>query len=271
MSALSELLSAPRRLSKLHLEEGALYVSLNRPQQRNALNQALVRELSALFDALTLAPPPEIRVVVLRGEGEHFCAGGDVRDMSGASPEELKKMNRAFGSLLQQLTACPLPIIAALEGVVMGGGVGLACAADLSLSLEGVRFKLPEVSLGLTPAQITPFVVRKVGVSVTKRLALTGVELSGEQAQACGLVDEHHLTRATYKEALEALIMSLKRGAPRALGLTKQLIERSSITSEEHLDELLDEASERFSEQCRGEAQEGLAALRERRAPLWRA
>ena len=183
----------------LRREGSVLHVTFNRPRVRNAMNFAMVEELVAVFDAI--ADTSEIRVVVLRGAEGNFCAGGDIKDMAmaraapvpgenGGPDDPMVLGNRKFGTMMSIIEAAPQAVVAVIEGAVMGGGFGLACVADVSLAKADASFRLPETSLGIPPAQIIAFIVRRVGLTQARRLAVTGGRLDGRQAQALGIVHE---------------------------------------------------------------------------------
>src|SRR5688500_8089618 len=154
---------------------GVLHVRLNRPAVRNALNVAMLTELEATL--AEAASAPDVRAVVLRGAGGHFCAGGDLKEMAAArtgAGDALVAMNRALGRLLERIEAMPQVTIAVCEGTVLGGGLGLACATDITLVEAQAELGLPEVTLGLPPAQIAPFLVKRMGLSQARHLAMSG-------------------------------------------------------------------------------------------------
>ena len=173
--------------------EGAvLHLTLNRPEVHNAMSLALVL---ALREALAAAEADgQTRVLVLRGAGGHFCAGADLKDMANArarldeDPNALAKINAAFGELCVAFSNTGLATVAVLEGTVMGGGLGLACVADVALAGTNAVFRLPETSLGLVPAQIAPFLVERLGYAEAKRLAVTGGMLDARAALELRLV-----------------------------------------------------------------------------------
>jgi len=250
---------------------GVLHLTLNRPELRNALSMAMVAELrAALAEAEADAA---VRVIVLRGAGGHFCAGGDLKDMAGArmrlaeeGPSVLAEMNAAFGHLCGAFAASKLAIVALLEGVVMGGGFGLACVADVALGGETVSFRLPETSLGVVPAQIAPFLVERLGYSQARRLAVTGGKLDGRQALALGLLHELHGV-AELDAALQRVLGEILQCAPAALAATKQLMARARLHAPASL---VDEAAEAFTRAALGpEGMEGVSAFFEKRKPAW--
>lgn len=255
----------------LRQEGGVLHLTLNRPELRNALSMAMVAELRAALAAAEA--DASVRVIVLRGAGGHFCAGGDLKDMAGArmrlaeeGPRVLAEMNAAFGHLCGAFAASKLAIVALLEGVVMGGGFGLACVADVALAGETVSFRLPETSLGVVPAQIAPFLVERLGYSQARRLAVTGGKLDGRQALALGLVHELHGT-AELDTALQRVLGEILQCAPGALAATKHLMARARLHAPAGL---VDEAAEAFTSAALGpEGMEGLSAFLEKRKPAW--
>jgi isohexenylglutaconyl-CoA hydratase len=259
----------------LQLQEDGfvLHVWLNRPESRNAMSLQMVQELGAVFDAI--AQRPEIRAVVLRGKGGHFCAGGDIKDMAGArmqaassgNDEAYASLNRAFGTLITQVDHAPQTVVVALEGAVLGGGFGLACVSDVAISLDSTQFGLPETGLGILPAQIAPFVVQRVGMTQARRLALLGARFKGEEALRLGIV--HQVVSST--EALDAAVndtlAQIRRAAPQANRATKALLHR---VGKEPLEGLLDDAAKQFARAvASAEGAEGTMAFVQKRLPNW--
>jgi isohexenylglutaconyl-CoA hydratase len=252
-----------------------LDVTLSRPEARNAMSFAMVRELTAVFAAV--ADDRSLRAVVLRGAGGNFCAGGDVKDMAaarGAEPgpdgkDPLAAGNRSFGAMLTAVEAAPQAVIAALEGAVMGGGFGLCCVSDVAIAAPSARFRLPETGLGVPPAQIAPFIVRRVGLTQARRLAVTGGALDPTEALALGLV--HHVTEETGLEGqLARVLADVARCAPEAVATTKRLVLAAAAAHGEALAALLDRAADDFARAARGpESVEGMTAFLQKRSPSW--
>lgn len=251
---------------------GVLHVTLSRPKVRNAMSLAMVTELEAVLDA---ARAGGLRVLVLRGAGGHFCAGGDVSDMASArgttmapgAPDPVAEVSRRFGTMITKMDRAPQVVIAVLEGAVLGGGMGLACVADVAIAKADARFGLPETRLGLPPAQIAPFLVQRLGRSTARRLAVTGGRFDGKQAHSMGLV--HHVCEddATVDSTLHATLSKIRKCAPGAVAMTKALI--AQVGRREH-EALLDDAAQRFAEAVRGvEGMEGTAAFLGKRTPSW--
>ena len=170
--------------------------TLNDPASRNALSEAMVDGLIAACERA--AADADLRGVVLRGAGGHFCAGGSLggfaktigQPLAAGASDPLVTLNRRFGTLLQALCALPQWFIVAVEGAAMGGGFGLVCCADHVLAHANAQFATPEVTLGIVPAQIAPFVVRRLGPSAARWCLLTGERWDAAAAQRLGLVDD---------------------------------------------------------------------------------
>ena len=259
--------------------DGVLHVTLNRPALRNAMSLQMVDELRA-----TLAHAerqPEVRAIVLRGAGGHFCAGADVKDMAAARQREMAgdhdavaEANARFGALCVAFARTGIATVAVLEGTVMGGGVGLACVVDVALAGASARLRLPETSLGLVPAQIAAFLVERAGPSQARRLAVTGGTLTASQALAVGLVHEVHddaatvgAARSALDGALAATLAQILRCAPGAIAATKELMAQAQHTPAA---DLVDDAARLFARAARGpEGLEGTMAFLQKRAAKW--
>ena len=249
-----------------------VFATLAAPATRNALNDAMV---AGLGDALALAESQlDVRALVFRGADGTFCAGGDFsgfRALMGALPpadgvDPIVGVNRGFGALLERIHASPVATIAVVEGAAIGGGAGLAAACDFVLAASNAQFAMPEVTLGLPPAQIAPFIAARVGHFAALRLLLTGRRLSAAQALACGLADELH-DGAELDARLHLLLTELGRAEPAALRATKAILQRRST---EPLGATLDFAAQGFAAALRsGTASEGLAAMSAKRPATW--
>lgn len=253
-------------------QDGTLTITLNRPQARNAMSVAMIRELLAVL--AEAESDLSIRALVLRGAGGHFCAGADIKDLAAArslpaSPglDPVAETNAMFGRLCLAYARTSLPLICVLEGSVMGGGFGLACVSDVSIASTSTVFALPETSLGVVPAQIAPFLVERLGFSQAKRLAITGGRLSAAAAFAIGLVHEVHDSEQTLAEALELVLAKIYACAPNATRLTKQLMLRARTESPEGL---VEHAASVFAGALKSaEGTEGTLAFLQKRKPAW--
>lgn len=251
-----------------------MWVTLNRPSARNAMNARMVDELGKL--ARRLRKDSTVRSVVLRGTGDHFCAGGDLGEMlelatSGDDDNTIKMAvslrSRKFGTLLEELNVLPQAVIAVVHGSVMGGGVGLACVADVVLADASTKFRLPETSLGVPPAQIMPFVYRRVGASQARRLAVLGGSIEADEALRVGLVHEVASQKRPLNLLTQECVERVRRCAPNALVATKKLVQSAQDKS---LSEALDEGAQVFSDAVVSEeGREGLRAFSEKRFASW--
>ena len=252
----------------LNLEGGVMHVTLNRPDNRNAMSLTMVSELRAVLESLQ--HDLSVRAIVLRGAGGHFCAGGDIKDMAGARSaggDAYRNLNRAFGSLLEEAQSTPQVLIAVLEGAVLGGGFGLACVSDIAISHKDAKFGLPETTLGILPAQIAPFVVKRIGLTQTRRLALTAARFNGSEAERLGLVHFSEASSEAIEARLQQLLSQVRSCAPQANAQTKALL---LAAENQALGPLLDRAAEQFAAAVTGtEGVEGTMAFMQKRAPKW--
>jgi isohexenylglutaconyl-CoA hydratase len=255
----------------LHRAGDVLHVTLSRPEARNAMSRRMVGEL---LEALSEAERDGTRVIVLRGAGGHFCAGGDIRDMAAARGAEIDdvdpiaELNAEFGRLALAWSRTPVVTVAVVEGAVMGGGFGLACTVDVVLASTTAVFRLPETSLGVVPAQIAPFLIERLGWSEARRLAVTGGKLGAAEALTLRLVHEVH-DPGDLDAAVASTVRGIRRCAPQATAATKRLLQRLHPGVD---DAAIRHAADVFAAAARGpEAVEGMTAFFEKRAPSWAA
>lgn len=247
-----------------------LFATLNQPATRNALGSGMLDEITRVISIAE--QDMAIRALVLRGAAGMFCAGGNIggfreilqADSSGSDP--IAARNRLFGHFMRRLASLPVPLLAVVEGAAMGGGMGLACAADFVLATEDARFALSETTLGVIAAQIAPFVVNRIGAATTRRLGLSGERVSGATALHLGLVDG--LVRDSAQlNALEAeWLTRICRCAPGANRAFKPLVGHCGAKPQAVL---LDEAAHVFARCLRDEGEEGTRAFREKREARW--
>jgi len=247
------------------------FARLNRADKRNALNEAMVDALASACD--TVAGDGEARALVIWGAGGNFCAGGDFGRFqqllaspapAGADPVAID--NRSFGAMLERIAALPVPTIGVVRGAAMGGGCGLACALDRVIAAEDASFAMPEVTLGVVPAQIAPFVARRIGATRARWLMLAASRLDARAALAAGIADVV-LPASELAAAVLVELQSLALAEPSALRTTKLITARAV---EQPLAAALDAAADDFARLLRkGMALVGLAAARERRRPAW--
>ena len=245
-------------------------VTLNRPETHNAFDDALIARLT---DALEdLGARDDVRAVVLAGRGKSFCAGADLAHMKKAadfSEAENIADAQALARLLMVLGGLSKPTVALVQGPAYGGGVGLVSACDIALAAERASFALTEVRLGLIPAVISPFVVRAIGESHSRRFMLTGARFDAETALRIGLVHE-----VVPGEALEArgaaVVEMLMQCSPDAHRRAKALID--AVSGRPIDDALAEDVARRIAAaRASDDGREGIAAFLEKRPPKWRA
>ena len=244
-------------------------ISLNRPEVHNAFDERMIADLTAALDVV--AARPELRVVQLAAAGPSFSAGGDLdwmRRMAGYSDEQNRADAERLARLLQKLATLPKPTIALVQGAAYGGGVGLIAACDIAIAVEGARFGLTEVKLGLVPAVISPYVIGAIGARWARRLFLTGERFDTDLALRIGLVHEVVAADRLLLRAIE-IAVQLKEGAPLAQAEAKALVAQ---IAGEGADEYLIDHTSRLIARIRAapEGRDGVASFLEKRKPAWR-
>lgn len=243
-------------------------ITLDRAAKHNAFDAALIADLTAAFTAASANP--EVRVVVLAGNGPSFCAGADAAWMraSGTLSEGENFADALrLSDMLAAVDTCAKPVIAVAHGNVFGGGVGLVACADMAIAVPAVKFRLSEVRLGLIPATISPFVLSKIGASAARRWFLTAEDFGADVAVAMGLA---HLVTEDPQSAISHFIEALSLGAPGAIVDSKRLI--ADIAGRPVTDALRTDTAARIAaRRASAEGKEGLAAFADKRPPNWTA
>lgn len=234
-----------------------LRITFARPERRNAFDAALIAELAGAF-----VDAGRARAVVLAGEGKSFCAGADIewmRASAGLSYDENLRDANGLRRMLEAIDSCPAPVVARVQGHALGGALGLLACADVVIAEPGAVFAFSEVKLGIIPAVISPFALRRIGEGAARRYFLTGERFDAETALRIGLV---HELAADLDEAVERVVAELLSAGPKAVRAAKKLVlERPDGP----------DTARRIAEQRTSpEGQEGLAAFLEGRPPGWR-
>ena len=247
---------------------GVARVTLDRPQIRNAFDDALI---SALTSALReLDADESVRAVVLAGNGPAFCAGGDLnwmKRMAGYGYDENLRDAQALADLMKTLDRMRKPTIARVHGPAYAGGVGLVAACDIAIGVPEAKFCLSEAKLGLSPATISPYVVRAMGQRMARRYFLTAEVFDAAEAQRIGL-----LTAVSPSEKLdgeiEEILQHLMQSGPQALVKIKELIR--AVASGPVDDAMIADTAKRIAEiRVSPEGREGVASFLEKRKPSW--
>lgn len=268
-------MSALPRLKTVLLErrKSAVFATMNRPEAKNALSAGLIDDL---FDLCRwLQDSADVRALVLRGAGRTFCAGGDIKDFSAqlsapapanGGEDPVTKANRRFGELLMCVDALPQAVIAVVEGAAFGGALGLIAVSDIAIADEEAQFSLSETTLGLPPAQIAPFLVRRIGLAHARRLALMGARFGAEKAWNIGLISYVEDADAL-EDLLAATLNQVGRCEPGANAVTKKLLTEAAMNGIDP--KLLDDGAQEFARCLRGKGREGAAAFAAKRLPDW--
>lgn len=235
-------------------------VTLNRPHVRNAMNILMMTEMTDCFNQLS--KQSDIRIIILRGKGKSFCAGADIQHMkdSGTKSEQYNKSDsHLLADMYYAVDHCTKPIIGIVQGHAFGGGFGLCNVCDITIADENTIFALSEVLIGIIPAVIGPYTVKKIGLSAFRALGISGERFDGKYAEIIGLV-QYAVPLNEIEDLLESVISQLKKGSPNAQSKFKDYIKNmDSLDATDVISEL------RASE----EGQEGLAAFIEKRKPNW--
>jgi len=252
---------------EVNRDRGVARVWLDRPEQHNALSPELCAALTMAFHEL--AHDDSVRVIVLGGRGRSFCAGADLEAMKAsaeASFEDNQAEAQRLGGMFAALADLPKPVVGRVHGGVYGGGVGLACACDITVASDEATFALTEVRLGIVPALISPYVVRRLGDRHAREYMLTGERFGSVQALHLGVV--HHVVPTAELDAkVDDRVLALLAGGPQAQRRIKMLLELYANSSWEEYRSALPRT---LAEVRSGsEARDGLAAFFEKRKPAW--
>ena len=243
------------------------YLTLNRPDVRNAFNEHVIDELTRWAEAI--APDRTVRCVVLAGAGKLFCAGADLTWMSkmvSYTHEENVRDARAMARMFSALDALPVPLVARIHGAALGGGAGLAAVCDIVVADDDALFGFTEVKLGILPAVISPYALAKIGRSAARELFLTGMRFGARRAREIGLVHAVvPLDQLDFKvnEYVSEVLSSTPEGIAAAKALIPKVWSRLAPEAIEMTAEAI--ASRRVS----SEGQEGMKAFLEKRKASW--
>ena len=254
---------------KIQLGESMAWVNLDRPEVRNALNPEMIRELTEAVEWLDSRD--DIRVIIMKGNGAAFCAGADLaymKEMAGFSHAQNLADAERLSKLFRSIYYCNKAVIAVVHGACIGGANGIIAASDVVIAEEKTRFAFSEVRLGITPATISPFVVRRVGNAAAKELMLTGRRFTADEAKACQLVNAV-VDESSLIDAERQYIEHFMHASPDAVAECKKLLRLVSGTDNPD-DPVFRQTAEAIANQRISEAgQEGMAAFFEKRRPAW--
>ncbi len=244
-------------------------IRLNRPDVHNAMNDVMIAELTAAFKELSR--DENVRLIVLRGNGKSFCAGADLnymKSIAGFGFEENLEDSKKLASLFRTIYECPVPTLAVVHGAAYGGANGLLAACDIVIAEKNTTFAFSEVKLGIAPATIGPFVIRRIGEYGAKELMMTGKRFKAPEAEKWHLIN-HAVEADLLEEAVERLTGQILSNGPEAIKATKALIGKT-VNETKDMDETIDYTTRLIAKlRASQEGQEGMAAFLEKRKAKW--
>ncbi len=215
-------------------ERGVAYLTLVRAEKHNAMNAQMIAELTEAAE--NLGADDAVRVVVLQAQGKSFCAGGDLgwmKDQMAATPEQRAAGARDLAMMLGALNTLPKPLIGRVQGQAFGGGIGMMSVCDVAVGVEGLKFGLTETRLGLIPATISPYVIKRMGEAKARRVMMSARIFDSAEAQELGLLAQ--VVEADMLDAaIEAEVQPYLGVAPRAVEKTKRLIRQQGGAISQH-------------------------------------
>jgi len=249
---------------------GVASVTLNRPAVHNCFNDQVIERLLAIFTEIK--GRSDIRVVVIRGEGKSFSAGGDLDWMRRSGQQDYATnlaQTLVLAQLFKTLNDLPQATVALVQGNCMAGGTGLVSCSDIAIAVRDTKFALTEVRLGLSPATISPYVVAAIGPRQARRYFLTAERFDGAEAQRIGLVHELAEDVDDLKVRGERVVADLLLGAPGAIADSKMLIREVAYEADVTEDVMQFTARNIADRRASAEGQEGLASFFAKRKPAW--
>ncbi len=252
---------------RLRLDGPVARVTLNRPDIRNAFNDEM---LAGLLDAFArIRDDEQARVVVLTGAGKAFCAGADLHWMKRVvdyTYEENYEDSLRLAKMLREVYTCPKPVIGRINGPAIGGGTGMVAVCDIAIAAESAFFAFSETKLGITPAAISPYLLKRMGERNLREFFLTGERFTAARAFQLGLVNAA-VPDGELDDAVEGKIKLILTGGPKALAVSKDLIRN---ISEKTLDDVGPYTAEVIARlRMSDEGQDGMNAFLEKRKPRW--
>jgi methylglutaconyl-CoA hydratase len=253
---------------KVEIQAAVARVTLDRPEVRNAFDDALIQELQSSFESL--GSDASVRVVVLAGNGPAFCAGADLnwmKRMAGYGYAENLADAQALATMLATLDRLPQPTIARVHGAAFAGGTGLVAACDIAVGTPEAKFCFSEAKLGLSPATISPYVIRAIGERMARRYFLTAEVFGAEEAHRIGLLSAL-VSASDLDSEVSSMVKHLLAGGPEAHVKIKELIR--AVTGRQVDDALSAETAKRIAEiRVSPEGKEGIASFLEKRKAAW--
>lgn len=252
----------------LDINDHVATITLNRPDKRNAFNDDVIRELTEVF--AFCGEQPDVRAVVLTANGKAFCAGADLNWMR-AMADYTRDENLADADKLAQMLAtiyhCPKPTVAAIQGDVYAGGMGLVAACDIAISVKNANFCLSEVKLGLIPATISPYVIRAMGARAAHRYFLTAEVFDAKEAKKIGFIHER-VDEEEFAQTVDRIVKGLVNNSPNAVKVCKKLVQDVAFAQID--DALVKQTVAGIADiRASDEGKEGVQSFLQKRKPNW--
>ena len=252
---------------KLEKKGPVAIVSFCRPEIHNAFNDTLIYEMTDLFKSLK--EDDELRVIVLTGEGKSFCAGADLnwmRRVKEYSYEKNLEESLALADLFYLIYTMPLPVIGRINGAAIGGGTGFVSVCDIAVAAESAKFSFSEVKIGVVPACIGPYVIRKIGEGKAREFFISGERLPASEAYRIGLVNRWY-PDDKLDEEIDKLVKTILSSGPNAIKMAKELISNVPLMKPDEFKLYTAEMIAKLRKSDEG--QEGMDAFLNKRKPNW--
>ncbi len=218
-------------LVQLAAKEGVATVTLNRPEARNALSTELIQSLLGVVEKVRL--DDDIRVMILAGHGKCFCAGMDLKGVLH-DPEAMGDMLHGLSQVMRNIRRLSIPTISRVQGAAVGGGCGLMVMTDFAFTHAEAKVGYPEVDLGVCPAVVAPWLIRKIGAGPARSMLLAGGTMSGQDGYERGLAS-HLVKSSDLESSVLEFAQKLASGGKTALAATKNMLNELDGSMEDEL------------------------------------
>jgi enoyl-CoA hydratase len=243
-------------------------ITLNRPEKRNSINGGIISGMNNGLDQAD--QDPGVSAVILIGAGGHFCSGADLGGGGFAGQQSFLEVHEGRGHyarLLLKMNQCRKPILAAIEGYCLAGGIGLCLSSDIVIASEDAQFGTPEIKRGLWPYMVTAVLIRNVGRKKTLELCMTGDRISAAEAERIGMIN-YAVPKAEFKDRVDKMANKLASFSPAVMGLGKRsFYQMADMTVEDALEYLKGQLTINAQTE---DIMEGVRAFLEKRAPQWK-
>jgi enoyl-CoA hydratase len=243
-------------------------ITLNRPAQRNSINGGIIAGLNSGLDQAD--QDPDVSAVILTGAGGHFCSGADLGGGGFTGKQSFLTVHEGRGDyarVLLKMNQCRKPILAAIEGYCLAGGMGLCLSSDLVIASEDVQFGTPEIKRGLWPYMVTAVLIRNLGRKKAMELCMTGDRISAAEAERIGLIN-YAVPKAEFKDKVQQMAQKLSSFSPAVMGLGKRsFYQMADMTVQDALEYLKGQLTINAQTE---DIVEGVRAFLEKRDPQWK-